>query len=189
MADLNLILASTSPRRKALLEQIGMRFRVDPPVRPEEVSEKLKPEERVKVLAWLKAKEVARRYKSGLVLGADTVVVLGNRVMGKPSSSADAARMLRLLSGKTHRVLTGVALLQAPAGKQKVEVVETEVRFRKLAPDEIVAYVRTGEPMDKAGAYGAQGRAASFIERIDGDFYNVVGLPLARLQQLLSTFR
>ena len=188
-ADVPLILASASPRRKALLEQVGLKFRIHPSTAVESVSPTLAPREHVKVLAYLKAKEVAAIYPAGLILGADTIVVVGARILGKPKSQLDAARMLRLLSGKTHKVLTGIALLRPSDGKQVVDVCETAVRFRKLTREDVDTYVKSGEPQDKAGAYAAQGRAAAFIERIEGDFYNVVGLPISRVLKHLAAFR
>jgi septum formation protein len=122
----------------------------------------------------------------GIVLGADTTVVIDNQILGKPADAADAARMLRLLSGRTHRVITGVAVVTA--GRTEVAAEVTAVKFLTLSNEEIAAYIATGEPMDKAGAYAIQGRAAKWIPRIEGDYFNVVGLPLALVATMLEGF-
>ena len=184
-------LASASPRRAELLKQVGLDFRV----LASRVEEERRPSEAaasyVKRLARDKAGEVrgrlvAKGARSGLVLGADTVVVLGSKVLEKPKDAADAGAMLARLSGKEHRVMTGVALLPLGAGKAQNVVETTRVRFRKLSAKEIADYVATGEPMDKAGAYGIQGGAAAFVKGITGCYFNVVGLPLARVVELLA---
>ena len=187
-----LYLASASPRRAELLKQAGLDFRV----LASRVEEKRRPSEAaasyVKRLARDKASEVrgrllAKGARSGLVLGADTVVVLGSKVLEKPKNAADARAMLARLSGKEHRVMTGVALLPLGAGKAHSVVETTCVLFRKLSVKEIADYVATGEPMDKAGAYGIQGGAAAFVKGITGCYFNVVGLPLARVVELLGS--
>ncbi|MGA2191764.1 MAG: Maf family protein [Nitrospirota bacterium] len=180
-----LILASASPRRRELLGQAGFDFIVDPAHVDESGLPGEGPEEHVIRLALDKVKKTAFRHTSGAVLGADTVVVADGRMLGKPHSPEDAASMLKLLSGGTHRVMTGIALIDAATGKLEAGVEVTEVRFRELTPGEIQEYVSSGEPMDKAGAYGIQGRAALFVEGINGCFFNVVGLPLARLDKML----
>lgn len=186
--DAQLILASRSPRRAALLRQLGLEFRVF----PSEVKEKLskeEPGEAVKLLALQKARDVARRVNEGLVIGADTVVVLGTEILSKPSCPDAARQMLRKLSGRQHQVLTGVALVDASGKRPEVSKFEsTRVFFRVLKAREISAYIATGEPLDKAGSYGIQGRGAIFVEKIEGCYFNVVGLPLALLGKMLSTF-
>ena len=167
------------------MEMLGVRELV---VRPAEAEEKapdgLAPAELVQALASHKAREVALRSGPGdIVVAADTVVWLENRVFGKPKDEGEAADMLRALSGRTHEVFTGVAVIRA--GKERTRAVRSEVRFRVLSEREIAAYIATGEPMDKAGAYGIQGRASLFVEGIDGDFFNVVGLPLCTLGLML----
>jgi septum formation protein len=181
MTHPQLILASRSPRRKSLLNQIGLKFKTI----PSNISEKLRkyesPEENVKRIALEKAVSVSRRIRLGTVLGADTIVVLGKKFLGKPSSALGAKRMLGLLSGKTHRVFTGFALVDAASGKQIVGVAVTKVTFRNISKSEIDAYVFSGSPMDKAGAYGIQDDfGAVFVEKVEGCFYNVVGFPLSR---------
>ena len=181
-----LILASASPRRRELLTQAGFTFAVH----PADVDESVRPGEdpaayvtRLAREKALKVFEVARDAEA-VVLGADTTVVLNGEILGKPADKADAVRMLRALSGRTHRVITGVALVSARGVAVAAEV--TEVRFCEISDAEIAAYVETGEPMDKAGAYGIQGRAGKWIPRIEGCYFNVVGLPLARVSAMLS---
>lgn len=183
-----LVLASESPRRFELLKGLGIKFRA---VRSEVDESRFKarsPEELVKKLALAKAQAVARKLKRGVVVGADTIVVLGGEILGKPSSQAEARAMLKRLSGRKHEVLTGVAVVDVSTGKQTVDCVRTEVKFRKLTEEEISSYVGTGEPLDKAGSYAIQGRAGLFVERIKGCYYNVVGLPLARLAEILRDY-
>jgi septum formation protein len=181
------ILASRSPRRKILLRQIGLKFRVTPSRVAEIISPNQSPGENAKRIALEKASEVATRVRKGLIIGADTIVVLDHHVLGKPSSKDDAVRMLKLLSGREHSVYTGFALVDAESGKQVSAVEETKVRFRNLDEKEITDYVNSGSPMDKAGSYGIQDDfGAVFIEKINGCFYNVVGFPLARFY---STFK
>jgi septum formation protein len=188
----SLILASASPRREALLAQIGLPFRVQPSgVSEQGAVEAGDPASFVEQAARTKAEEVAARVGDGVVLGADTVVVVGSQVLGKPDSAAQARDMLRRLSGVTHRVYTGLALVQVEGGRvarsrNAHEV--TSVTMRRLDEHEIEGYVATGEPLDKAGAYGIQGRGAVLVERIEGCYFNVVGLPLARLAAMLKEF-
>jgi len=176
-----LILASQSPRRRQLLRQIGLRFRVIPSHVPERIRKKESPASNAKRIALDKANEVASRVKRGIVIGADTVVVLDHHVLGKPKTAADARRMLRLLSGREHVVYTGFALVDARTGKKRSGAVSTKVRFRPLSTEEVAEYVRSGSPMDKAGAYGIQDDfGAVFVDKVNGCFYNVVGFPLSR---------
>jgi len=181
------ILASASPRRETLLSRLGMPFLVDPSQVDEHHDEGLTPDGLVRRLALEKASEVARRHPAALVLGADTVVVLDGRVLGKPSGDAEAASMLRRLSGRTHEVFSGIALVHPPSGRHLVAHSVTEVTFASLSDREIERYVATGSPLDKAGAYGIQDDAGAwYIEGIRGDYYTVVGLPLRRLYQLVT---
>lgn len=184
-------LASRSPRRGELLDQLGIRHRVLVPDVNEAVLPKESPEDYVLRLARIKAEVAAmrmreRRMKELPVLAADTSVILGRRILGKPANAEDAAAMLGALSGKTHRVLTAVAVVFQ--GKLATALSDTAVRFRRLSASEIAAYVGTGEPLDKAGAYGIQGRAAAFIKQIDGSYSGVMGLPLYETAQLLGKF-
>lgn len=182
-----MILASKSPRRQALLRQIGLPFQVHPPLGEEQADPTLPPAELVRQLARQKAEEVASTVgREELILSADTIVVLDHQVLGKPNCPQEAAEMLRALSGRAHLVYTGFCLLQ---GEQCItEEVHAAVHFRPLTEGEIQAYVQTGEPMDKAGAYGIQEMGALFVSHIEGDFYAVMGLPLCRLAQVLPKF-
>jgi septum formation protein len=185
---LPLILASQSPRRKKLLRQIGMRFRVIPSGVDETFKKNVPPDENARRVALRKARDVAGRLKQGMVIGADTIVVLNRHVLGKPVSAGDAKRMLRLLSGKKHCVYTGIALVDVRSKQEWSTVERTFVKFRKLSDEEIDGYVASGSPMDKAGAYGIQDDyGAVFVERVEGCFYNVVGFPLARFSLLLES--
>ena len=184
-----LILASRSPRRLALLQQIGLTVRVHPCHIPEIVDLSVPPEKNAESLAVQKARCAARDVEDGIVLGADTIVVIDGEMLGKPADEADAARMLARLSGRTHTVCTGFALLECPSGRIVSGVESTKVTFRTLPAEEIEEYVRGGSPMDKAGAYGIQDDyGAVFVTRIEGCYYNVVGLPLARVYQALRSF-
>jgi len=187
-----LILASASPRRRELLTQAGFTFRVQPAHIPEEPRPDEDPIGYVVRLAREKALAVFAELIGNpeaavnlAVLGADTTVTLDDHILGKPESAADAVRMLRLLSGRTHRVITGVAVVTAQRREVAAEV--TGVTFRTLSEQEISDYVASGEPMDKAGAYAIQGRAARWIPRIQGDYFNVVGLPLALVATMLES--
>jgi septum formation protein len=186
----NLVLASASPRRSELLAQAGFSFKVHPAHIPEDPLPGEDPIAYVIRLAREKAETVFAELSSQgpaapQVLGADTTVTLDNHILGKPEDAADAARMLRLLSGRTHRVITGVAVVSEKSTEVAAEV--TGVQFLTLSDEEIAAYIATGEPMDKAGAYAIQGRAARWIPRIEGCYFNVVGLPLALVSTLLES--
>ena len=200
-----LVLASASPRRRELLTQAGFVFQVHPAHIPEDPEPNEDPIAYVVRLARQKAETVLAQltaegapgpsqlgtgegsnHEALTILGADTTVVLDNQILGKPEDAADAARMLRLLSGRTHRVITGVAVVTAAHTEVAAEV--TSVTFLTLSDEEISAYIATGEPMDKAGAYAIQGRAARWIPRIQGDYFNVVGLPIALVTSLLESF-
>jgi septum formation protein len=182
---LEIILASQSPRRRELLAMLGLTFTVVPSA-GEIAPVGLSPGETVKNIAAAKAQSVAPRYPGDVVIAADTLVFLEDALLGKPKNREDAARMLRLLSGRTHEVYTGVCVQRNSQIDAQFE--KTAVRFRALDDGEIARYIAAGEPMDKAGAYGAQGRGAVFIERIEGDFFNVMGLPLCRLSGMLKGY-
>ncbi len=187
--DRPIVLASRSPRRIHLLRQIGISFTVQESGVDETVPEGTSPDEIVRMLSLEKAKRVAEGMGSGIVIGADTIVVLNGTVLGKPTSEADAVRMLRLLSGKTHAVYTGLALVDVETGKSRVDLERTEVTFRSLTEREIDLYVKSGSPMDKAGAYGIQDDyGAVFVERINGCFYTVVGFPLSKFYTMFNVF-
>jgi len=184
-------LASQSPRRSELLQQVGIKFRVLVPDVNELALPREAPAEYVERIARIKAevawmRVVARRMKRHPVLAADTAVILGRRILGKPQSDAEAASMLQSLSGRTHQVITAVAM--AFEGKLKLTRSTSTVTFRRLAPAEIAHYVAGGEPRDKAGAYAIQGLAAAFISRIEGSYSGVMGLPLFETTRLLKSF-
>jgi septum formation protein len=183
-----LVLASSSPRRRSLLEHVGAVSEVRTPGTAELVDGTRNPEVLACDLALGKARSVARTLGTGIVLGADTLVVLDGEFLGKPASAAEAQSMLSRLSGRTHRVVTGIALVDAESSRSARAHATTAVTFRPLSDAEIDAYVATGEPFDKAGAYGAQGYAGLFVRSIRGCFYNVVGLPLALLVTTLDDF-
>lgn len=181
-----LVLASQSPRRRALLDRLGVEFDVHPSHVDETFPPGAGPADAVEALALRKARAVAPEYADALTLGADTIVVLDGGVLEKPADSIEAFAMLRRLSGQTHTVYSGLALIHPPSGRTATDHEATAVTFAELGDDEIAAYVRTGSPLDKAGAYGIQDDlGALFVARIEGDYYNVVGLPLHRMYQLL----
>jgi septum formation protein len=182
-----IILASHSPRRRELLSALGIVFEVIGTDIDESMTAGESVEEHVLRLAGQKAWAVSSRNPDALVLGADTVVVVDNTVLGKPTDKEDAARMLGMLSGRTHEVLTGIAIIPSQCQDAYAQVVQTAVVMRGLDPKEIAAYVATNEPMDKAGAYAVQGMASAFITRIEGSYPNVVGLPTAEVIGLLLT--
>ena len=185
-----LILASASPRREELLALIGLKFTVEPSLVEEPAFSGGEPAEYAKKLAYLKARDVADRYQgsSKLVIGADTIVIIGGEVLGKPADEREAEAMLKKLNGRTHEVITGVAVIDAATGSQEIDASRTLVTFRAMTDAEIRRYVKTGEPMDKAGAYGIQGLGAINITRIEGCYFNVVGLPLPTLAGMLKKF-
>ena len=180
------ILASRSPRRQELLKNLGLRFKVAVDSTPEETTPGLKPFQVVMKLAEKKARNIARTC-GGIILAADTVVVLDGEILGKPKDEQQAVLYLERLNGRGHEVYTGFCVYDTESGKVKTDFEKTTVFFRKLDEKEIMHYVRTGEPMDKAGGYGIQGLGALFIEKIEGDYFNVMGLPLCKLGKILKT--
>jgi septum formation protein len=186
---MKLVLASSSPRRQELLQRAGFKF----DVRPSGAEEARRNGESAEDFARRAAREKSQGVavfspSESLVLGADTVVVINGLILGKPSDPDDAVRMLRMLSGATHRVVTGVCLVRAPGQIEAVAHETTMVKFRHLEDDEIRDYVGSGEPLDKAGAYGIQGLASRFVTRIEGCYFNVVGLPIPLVYDLLKPF-
>ncbi len=190
-----IILGSASPRRRELLSQIGVEFEVRVSGK-EEIYKSTDPEDIVKELALMKAENVASELEKAekkdlAVLGADTIVVSGGKILGKPADEEEARRMITELQGTVHQVYTGTAILvYGHEGSRHVinHAVETKVMVHSMTPEEIGAYIATGEPMDKAGAYGIQGRFAAYIDGIEGDYYNVVGLPVSYIYQELKKF-
>ena len=183
-----IILASSSPRRKDLLRQIGVEFSIDPADVDERVLPNEVPEGYAVRVALDKARLAASRAVAGIVIAADTIVVVDDEILGKPADAGDAERMLKMLSGKAHRVITGLAVMDAATGRTLTRTSITRVWFRRLMQQEIVSYIATGEPLDKAGAYGIQERGALLVDKIDGCYFNVVGLPLSLLGKLLRDF-
>lgn len=179
-----IILASSSPRRADLLRSIGVEFEIAPSQVQERPHAGEAPADYITRLARAKVISIARKREQGLVIGADTIVVLDGKILGKPVDEADAARMLRSLSGRWHAVMTGVALYDVATRQEVADYDKTLVRFGQMSEPEIDWYVKSGEPMDKAGAYGIQGLAGLFIEEIAGNYFNVVGLPLPLVYRL-----
>jgi len=189
LTELPLVLASSSPRRRSILEGLDLEFEIDFPGTEENIIPGETPEDLVVRLAALKAADVARRHSRGTVLGADTIVIIDGVVLGKPSDPADAVRMLRTISGRWHEVLTGLAVVRCSDGETVSGFERTRVLVRELTDSDIDGYVAGGEPLDKAGSYGIQECGAALVSRVDGCFYNVVGLPVVRLSVLLKELR
>jgi septum formation protein len=183
-----IVLASGSPRRRELLSQLGVEFDVITSDVDERVSPGLEASEVVMQLAERKATAVAALVQDGFVIGADTIVVVDDQILGKPASHGEAASMLQLLAGRAHTVFTGVAILDANTGKKRVSYRSTVVHMRNVDEADIDRYIRTGEPMDKAGAYAIQGIGSIFVTAIEGCYFTVVGLPLSLLAEMLWEF-
>lgn len=181
----NLILASKSPRRRYLLKKAGLDFTVVPSDLDESAIPETAPALYVRQLAEAKARDIADRYPDSWVIGADTVVLINGRILGKPSSPADAKIMLQNLSGNTHQVFTGYCILNRAAGREISDTVVTDVTFKQLTAREIDWYIRTGEPFDKAGAYAIQGMGTFLVRKINGSYTNVVGLPVCEIIEIL----
>lgn len=183
-----IVLASASPRRKEILEITGLNFHVCASDYEEDFDLSLKPHKLARFLSRKKAEAVAHKYRGAIIIAADTFIYFKNRLLGKPRTGEEAERMLRLLNGNVHSVITGFTILDTENGQIVSKSVVTKVYFRTLDEEEIRTYIRSGEPLDKAGAYAVQGLGAVFIERIEGDFFNVMGLPLSALTESLKKF-
>ena len=186
-----LFLASQSPRRKMLLEQVGVPFTVFPSDVDETIEPNINPAEVVQILAARKAEHAARQLSeipSAVVLAADTIVVLHDQVLGKPKDREDAFEMLRMLQNKWHHVMTGIVLIDTATGERLAHVEKTRVLVRPLTPGAIWNYIDSGEPLDKAGAYGIQGLGALLVEKLDACYFNVVGLPIYSVSVMLERF-
>lgn len=183
----DIILASKSPRRIKFLKEIGLKFIIEPSKIDENlyIDENLAPEEIAKKIALEKAKSIAKNKKEGIIIGADTIVVLNNEILGKPVDKKDAIRMLKKLSNSTHKVITGLAIIDIK-GKTLVDSVITLVTMRKIDDKEIEDYVNSKEPLDAAGAYKIQEKGYKFIEKIEGDYENVIGLPLSKFKRMFQ---
>ena len=183
-----LILASGSPRRKELLERFTKDFEIIPSDYEEDMTLDMSPDELAKHLSFGKAKEVAERLEEGLVIGADTFIYFQGKVQGKPKDLKEAKEILWSYSGTNHSVFTGITVIDAKSGETVSEFAETKVYFRELRDEEIENYVANDKVLDKAGAYAYQDRAAAFVEKIEGDYYTIVGLPISTLNNVLKSF-
>jgi len=183
-----IILASASPRRKELLEKIGLRFEVEPSNYEEDMHSGLEPHEFAQKISLEKAKAVASKHENAIVIAADTFIVFGGQILGKPHTEKEARKMLEAISGESHSVITGFSIIDTGKNKTLSKSVETKIYIRKLTSAEIDAYVKSKEPLDKAGAYAIQGLGAVFVEKIEGDYFNVIGLPLSALTEALKEF-
>ena len=184
----SIILASASPRRKEILERAGLKFKIDPGDFEEKIRTELSPRALARFLSLEKAKSVAGRHARAVIIAADTFISFRGEILGKPHTEEEAGRMLRMLNGREHSVITGYTILDTETGKRVSRSVETKVFFRKLTLKEIDGYVASGEPLDKAGAYAIQGLGSVLVRKLEGDYLNVVGLPLARLLADLEQF-
>ncbi len=183
-----IILASASQRRRELLLLTGLPFKVDPVSCEENMNIRVSPRRLSRVLSEKKARTAAGKYLDAIIIAADTFIVFRDKIMGKPHTPARAREMLAALSGRVHTVVTGFTIIDTRTGKRISRSVATKVYFDKLTMKEINAYVRTGEPLDKAGAYAIQGLGSIFVRRIEGDYFNVIGLPLSALKSCLKQF-
>ncbi len=183
-----LILASSSPRRKQLMEVAGLVFTIIPSKFKENLDINIAPQELVEYLSFQKAQEISIRHKNAVIIGADTIVVLNNKIIGKPKHKKHAREILKNLSGKTHEVLTGYTIIDAKNQMRKTKVVRSKVYFKTLSNEQIENYIATDEPLDKAGAYGIQGIGKALIEKTEGDYANIVGLPIQTLLADLKLF-
>ncbi|MCX8194000.1 MAG: Maf family protein [Candidatus Pacearchaeota archaeon] len=188
MKEKKIILASVSPRRKGLLQQIGINFEVIPSNFKEDMTLKMPPHKLVVHLALGKAKDVANRIKEGIVIGADTFFVLNKEFIGKPKNEKDAIKTLKKISGKTLKVYSGIAIIDSKTGKTITDYEVTDIKIRKMSDHEIKSYVKTKEPLDKAASIAIQGLGAIFIEKLNGCYTNVIGLPLHCLANNLKKF-
>jgi len=183
------VLASASPRRVQLLNKIIKKFKVIPSrVKESEISAKT-PEAFAVKAAIAKAEDIALKHRNAIVIGADTIVVLGKKILGKPKSKKEAIAMLESLAGKTHKVITGIAIVDSETFEKYADYEITKVKMKKVADKEIIDYVKSGKPMDKAGSYGIQEIEEIFIDKIEGDYNNVVGLPVGKLKKLLQKMK
>ncbi|WP_282192592.1 Maf family protein [Romboutsia ilealis] len=183
---MNIILASASPRRKEILENASVKFEVMASCIEELTLDGESPCQMVMRLAFEKGMDIASRKKSDLIISADTIVVIDNTVLGKPENEIEARKMITSLSGRTHQVITGISLINLDNNKKIIDYVISNVKFKNLSEEDINDYIRTKESLDKAGAYGIQGYGALLVDEIQGDYFNIVGLPISRLSDLLK---
>ena len=183
-----IILASASPRRREILEKTGLKFKVDASDYEEDLGLDLPPRTLARYLSQEKARAIAGKYKNAIIIAADTFIVFKRNIFGKPHTEREAKRMLKILNGRRHSVITGFTILNAGDQRRLSRSVETKVYFKRMTMKEIGAYIKTGEPLDKAGGYAIQGLGAMIVKRIEGDYYNVMGLPLNALMEGLKRF-
>lgn len=183
-----IVLASSSPRRKELLEKFGLSFKVDAGTFREDFSQGMEPHKLAREISLGKADSVAWKYPDALIIGADTFIILANQIIGKPQTEEEARQMLQIISDNSHLVITAFTVIDTSSGKIVSHSVETKVHIREISAEEIEAYIKTGEPLGKAGGYAIQGLGALFVEKTEGDYYNVVGLPMYELMKTLKEF-
>lgn len=183
---MNIILASASPRRKEILENTKLKFDIIKSDIDEIILEKESPIQAVMRLAFEKSMDIASKNENDLIIAADTVVVLDENILGKPKDKYEAYNMIRSLSGRTHEVITGISLVNLGLSKKIIDYVVSTVKFKELSDEDIKDYIHTNESLDKAGAYGIQGYGAMLVEKIEGDYFNIVGLPISKLSDLLK---
>lgn len=183
---MDIILASASPRRKEILGNTKLKFSIIKSDIDEVICEKESPAQAVMRLAFEKCMDIASKNESALVIGADTIVVLDDKILGKPKDENEAYEMIKRLSNNTHQVITGISLINLENNKKIIDYVVSNVKFKKLSQEDIIDYIKTKESLDKAGAYGIQGYGAMLVEEIHGDYFNIVGLPISRLSDLLK---
>lgn len=183
---MNIILASASPRRKEILENTKLKFDIIKSDIDEIILEKESPIQAVMRLAFEKSMDIASKNEDDLIIAADTVVVLDENILGKPKDKDEAYNMIRSLSGRTHEVITGISLVNLGLSKKIIDYVVSTVKFKELSNEDIKDYIHTNESLDKAGAYGIQGYGAMLVEKIEGDYFNIVGLPISKLSDLLK---
>lgn len=183
---MDIILASSSPRRKEILGNTNLKFKIIKSNIDEVILSKESPYQVVMRLAYEKSMDIAYSNKDKLIIGADTVVCLDDVILGKPKDELEAIEMIKKLSGKTHQVITGISLINLDANKKIIDYVVSYVKFKKLSHEDVMDYIQTNESLDKAGAYGIQGYGALLVEEIKGDYFNIVGLPISKLSDLLK---
>lgn len=188
MIKKRLILASSSPRRVALLKSLGFQFDIIPHTIKESIPSGVLPEELVMHLAYRKAEDVAKKAQNAIIIAADTIILHGRNIFGKPKDMRDAKRILSMLRNSEHDVVSGVCMMDTPSKRKVLRISRTYIKMKTISDDEIDVYIRSGEPLDKAGAYAIQGEGGKFIECIDGSLSNVVGLPLELIQEMLEDF-
>ncbi len=183
-----IVLASSSPRRKELLALTGLHFSIDQSNYEETFTADVSPRHLARRLSYEKARAVEKKYSNALIIAADTFIVCRGSLLGKPHTGSEALRMLTLMNGRSHSVITGFTVIDTATGRRVSRSVQTKVWFRRLTKKEMLSYVRTGEPLDKAGAYAIQGLGSLLVEKIEGDYFNVIGLPLGSLTEALKKF-